>query len=422
MGRTNRLTAWSYDANGNVTTIPGTFSPMTYDVDNRLTYMVQLWNGGTESYGYRPDHKRLWRVKATGAVEFYLYGPGGERQGIYKWDVDSSGNIAWYLVSLDSVIPKGLQVNRDRLGSVMTSGGTTRWYPYGEESPATAHDQDKFATYQRDTTGLNYADQRYYATTTGRFLTADPYKTSAGASDPGSWNRYAYVQGDPVNFYDPQGLARAPIYVETPPMTVTASAPGVPLVDIIGTRRDPSTYWEQGGTFIPLALERELRCERASTPELSNSELESFLGGVEMDEDERSELFGADGKSGSERDVLPAFAVAAATAANWVVYWARTPQGQYYIGVTSDFAGRRLAHAAKGLNILPIQGITSLNYAAAKGVEQNLIESFRRNGQVLVNKINSISSANPYYTQFTQMGGQVLRSCRAKLPAGFPWP
>lgn len=40
----------------------------------------------------------------------------------------------------------------------------------------------------------------------GRFLTADPYRASAGAGDPGSWNRTAYVQGDPANRRDPEGL------------------------------------------------------------------------------------------------------------------------------------------------------------------------------------------------------------------------
>ncbi len=49
-------------------------------------------------------------------------------------------------------------------------------------------------------------DQRYYASGYGRFNTADPIKSSAGPNDPGSWNRSAYVQGDPVNFGDPTGL------------------------------------------------------------------------------------------------------------------------------------------------------------------------------------------------------------------------
>jgi len=51
------------------------------------------------------------------------------------------------------------------------------------------------------------ADQRYYASSYGRFNTADPYQASAGPSDPGSWNRYSYVGGDPVNNHDWQGLA-----------------------------------------------------------------------------------------------------------------------------------------------------------------------------------------------------------------------
>jgi len=55
---------------------------------------------------------------------------------------------------------------------------------------------------------LNYAEQRYYGSTGGRFLSADPYVASAGASAPQSWNRYVYVEGDPVNWFDPKGLMK----------------------------------------------------------------------------------------------------------------------------------------------------------------------------------------------------------------------
>ena len=37
-------------------------------------------------------------------------------------------------------------------------------------------------------------------------MSADPYRASAGAEDPGSWNQYAYTSGDPINRYDPRGL------------------------------------------------------------------------------------------------------------------------------------------------------------------------------------------------------------------------
>ena len=66
---------------------------------------------------------------------------------------------------------------------------------------------DKFATYYRDGTSLlDYARNRYYSSNLGRFMSADPYRASGGPADPGSWNRYLYVGGDPINRYDPRGL------------------------------------------------------------------------------------------------------------------------------------------------------------------------------------------------------------------------
>ena len=65
----------------------------------------------------------------------------------------------------------------------------------------------KFGTYHRDSfTGLDYAEQRFYASTYGRFNTADPFKRSAKLKDSQSWNRYAYTRGDPVNRIDRRGL------------------------------------------------------------------------------------------------------------------------------------------------------------------------------------------------------------------------
>jgi RHS repeat-associated protein len=61
---------------------------------------------------------------------------------------------------------------------------------------------------------LDYADQRFFASTYGRFSAADPYiATPTSPSDPGtpqSWNRYAYVTGDPINLFDPGGTCGTP--------------------------------------------------------------------------------------------------------------------------------------------------------------------------------------------------------------------
>jgi RHS repeat-associated protein len=53
-------------------------------------------------------------------------------------------------------------------------------------------------------------DQRFYASTYGRFTTVDPSKRGISTGAPQSWNRYAYVEGDPVNGNDPTGMFNLP--------------------------------------------------------------------------------------------------------------------------------------------------------------------------------------------------------------------
>jgi len=81
------------------------------------------------------------------------------------------------------------------------------YYPWGEEKTSTPNGQVKFATYFRDMPGQDYADQRYYTATAGRFYTADPAAlATADLKNPTTWNMYAYANDDPVNLNDPHGM------------------------------------------------------------------------------------------------------------------------------------------------------------------------------------------------------------------------
>jgi RHS repeat-associated protein len=101
----------------------------------------------------------------------------------------------------------------DRLGSVRAwidqnqNINTVQTYPFGEERKCAKGTSRKFGTYLRDEfSQLDYAEQRYYSSALGRFITPDPFQGSIILGNPDSWNRYAYVLNDPINYSDPHGL------------------------------------------------------------------------------------------------------------------------------------------------------------------------------------------------------------------------
>ena len=193
---TNRITngGVSYDAAGNMTAMPGL--TMTYDTDNRM-----ISNSSGETYTY--DASGLRAAKTNGSpLEYYFYGVDGSL--LQRW----TGGYNVYFGGKLIYNGNGTTVT-DRLGSVVEKDPSTatRYFPYGDEPAATEQNRPKFATYYRDSaTALDYAQQRYYSSTLARFTSPDPYRASGGPADPQSWNRYAYVQNDPVNGNDPRGL------------------------------------------------------------------------------------------------------------------------------------------------------------------------------------------------------------------------
>ena len=147
--------------------------------------------------------------------EFYFYGATGQKLETYTFNGPTPGpqfgttlegiNIYFGGKLLQS---KGVWVATDRLGSVRanSNGEAFSYFPYGEERTSTADGREKFATYTRDMPGQDYAMQRYYSGSTGAFWTPDPggIKT-ANPKNPNSWNRYVYVNGDPINHTDRGG-------------------------------------------------------------------------------------------------------------------------------------------------------------------------------------------------------------------------
>ncbi len=197
----------------------GVGATLTYDEANRMITAQEV-SGGKEYYGYDAANKRVYRVTSSRQEQITFYGAFGEKLGVYGIQ---AGTCNYYYINPSPcvsgftplstsiwfggrlIMDSGNEVVEDRLGTNRVSGA--RFYPFGDEITSTTNDREKFGTYTRDSyTGLDYADQRFYASTYGRFNTPDPKRRSAHARNPGSWNRYAYTLGDPVNGNDPTGL------------------------------------------------------------------------------------------------------------------------------------------------------------------------------------------------------------------------
>ncbi len=69
-----------------------------------------------------------------------------------------------------------------------------------------ARQPQRYTSYERDGNGNDQAMFRNYHGGWMRFDQPDPYDGSYDTTDPQSFNRYSYVQNDPVNFVDPSGL------------------------------------------------------------------------------------------------------------------------------------------------------------------------------------------------------------------------
>ena len=184
-----------------------------------LAYFVQQ---GCESFSKNPLSRETWigilkafdaahqlRAKASAQDEYYLGNlPGDCRPERSKPSDPATAELVRKTVAetvrrLSNPATKWTPMLAARNLYVL---GT--YYPWGEVKGSTNPQNTwSFATYWQDSaSGLDYANNRYYSNAYGRFMTPDPSRSSGGPSNPQSWNRYAYVSGDPVNFHDPAGL------------------------------------------------------------------------------------------------------------------------------------------------------------------------------------------------------------------------
>ncbi|HKO60488.1 MAG TPA: RHS repeat-associated core domain-containing protein [Pyrinomonadaceae bacterium] len=121
----------------------------------------------------------------------------------------------------------------DTSGTVVSTIELDPWGGDTSRSSNQAFQPKRFTSYDRDVNGSDEAMFRRYNRWHGRFDQPDPYDGSYNLADPQGFNRYAYVQNDPVNFTDPTGLDRFDDKLGPPPPPPTLVPPSGPLPRVI---------------------------------------------------------------------------------------------------------------------------------------------------------------------------------------------
>ena len=251
---------YCYDKNGNMTKRVETtalYGTVTYDqafdVENRLITVGLSNNINTTQFAYDASGQRLRTEVAptspssghTKTVTTYPF-PGYEVEQRYTWQFGcpSEENCFWAWALTATITRKTyflggqaiathisgdpistnngfFYLHSDHLGSTSlltygngqtnpgtkVSGSETRYYPYGSQrgTAPTQSITDKNFTGQKDNLelGLLYYNARFYLPGLGRFLTADTIVPDP--INPQQMNRYTYVLGNPIAFFDPTG-------------------------------------------------------------------------------------------------------------------------------------------------------------------------------------------------------------------------
>ena len=227
---TNRITTsgFEYDAAGNQVRalIPGGTGSQRYQYDaaNRLVN-VKTDDGNTVIASYTYAHSNVRLIEDVGTSRTYFASNGSTTFAEFtETGITPTWSKSYVYMGarlLSTLTPNGSggetieYSHPDRLGTRLIttpSGGSFEnvTLPFGTllAAETTANTTQRFTSYNRSgASKLDYAVNRSYDSQQGRFTQVDPIgMQSSSLEHPQSLNLYAYVNNDPVNNLDADGL------------------------------------------------------------------------------------------------------------------------------------------------------------------------------------------------------------------------
>ncbi len=214
---TNRFNSGvTYDEAGNVT-LDSRFRSRSflYDANNRQKQSSNLDGTAAVQSVYDGAGHRV-AVKANGVLtNLMVYDMAGDLVAEYGGSVSNNGTR--YVMGDHQGTPR---VVLDNAGGVVSRHD---YLPFGEDvgagvgmrTSAQGYGQadsvrEKYAGMEGDdSTGMEHTLWREYDNLSARWSAPDPYGGSISLASPQSFNRYSYVNNDPINLTDPAGLMAA---------------------------------------------------------------------------------------------------------------------------------------------------------------------------------------------------------------------
>lgn len=203
----------TYDAAGNITADPR-FRNLIYgyDANGRQNYAAAANGSGPVTAVFDGAGQRVAN-KAGGAMNVMVYDFSGKLVAEYGTTAPTTSNLQYVTADYQG----STRVVTDSSGVV---ANRRDYLPFGEEIGATVGSRtsnkgfgwgdmarQKYAGMETDdATGMAHTLWRKQDNWSGRWTSPDPYGGSMTPANPQSFNRYSYVDNDPVNLVDPTGL------------------------------------------------------------------------------------------------------------------------------------------------------------------------------------------------------------------------
>ena len=210
------MSGYTYDSAGDLTN-DGLGNTYSYNIDGTLATTENA------QYTYDALEQRVEKTGGSDPAEF-VYFDGrpvamlNPTSGAWTDLIWAGNGMIAEVAGSESAAPvyrlldheNSLAATADGSGNIT---GTIVYTPYGEILASNTNDAYTYAgLYQDQEYGGYHAWYRNFSTEQIRWITPDPYNGSYDLNNPQSFNRYSYVNGNPLGFVDPSGLAGAGIF------------------------------------------------------------------------------------------------------------------------------------------------------------------------------------------------------------------